>query len=128
MSSFDSIDEILQLTQRKLVVSQKDVRLDEKTSNEIFILLVEESRGSAGGRAGGSGHRRVDRIYGFSCEGGKCQKFFETDDPETIEMFDIPYSAVAMDIKLSDGRPFVVQGIADPDFVASYRSIMNNLK
>ena len=128
MSSFDSIDEIFQLAQRKLVVSQKDVRLDEKTSNEIFILLIEESMGSAGGRAGGSGHRRVDRIYGFSCDAGKCEKFFETDEPGMIEMFDIPYSAVAMDIKLSDGRPFVVQGIADPDFVASYRSIMNNLK
>jgi hypothetical protein len=128
-SNFDSIDKILQLPQRKLVVSQKNVHLDEQqTRNEIFILMVEESSGSAGGRAGGSGHRRVDKIYGFSCEDGKCQKFFETDDPEKIEMFDIPYSAVAMDIKLSDGRPFVVQGIADPEFVASYRSKMNTLK
>jgi hypothetical protein len=126
--TLDSIDAILQLPQRKLVVSQNDVYLDKQTGNEIFILMVEESSGSAGGRAAGSGHRRVNKIYGFSCDRGKCRKFFETDDQATIEMFDIPYSAVAMDIKLSDGRPFVVQGIVDPDFVASYRSIMNNLK
>jgi hypothetical protein len=123
-----SIDAILQLPQRKLVVSQNDVYLDRQAKNEIFVLMVEESRGSAGGRAAGSGHRKVERVYGFSCDGGKCAKFFDTDDQSKIEMFDIPYSAVAMDIKLSDGRPFVVQGIVDPDFVKSYRSVINNLK
>ena len=119
------IDAILQLPQRKLVVAQSDVYLDGQAKNQVFILMVEESRGSAGGRAAGSGHRRIDKIYGFSCEGGKCEKFFETDDQSKIDRFDIPYSAVAMDIKLSDGRPYVVQGIVDPDFVASY---MDNLK
>jgi hypothetical protein len=126
--SADSIDAILQLPQRKLVVSQNDVYLDRQTRNEIFVLMVEESRGSAGGRAAGSGHRKVERVYGFSCDSGKCAKFFDTGDQSEIEMFDIPYSAVAMDIKLSDGTPFVVQGIVDPDFVKSYRSIINNLK
>src|SRR5690606_11208592 len=121
----DSIDDILQLPQRKLVVAQGDVYLDDKQAkNEIFILMVEESRGSAGGRAAGSGHRRMEKIYGFSCDSGTCTKFFEVSDQEKVDQFDIPYSAVAMDIRLSDGRPLVVQGIVDPDFVASYRSVM----
>lgn len=124
----DSIDDILQLPQRKLVVAQGDVHLDNQTKNEIFILMVEESRGSAGGRAGGSGHRRIERIYGFACDGGACTKFFESGEQDKLDQFDIPYSAVAMDIRLSDGRPYVVQGIVDPNFVASYRSIMSNLK
>ena len=124
----DSIDATLQLPQRKLVVAQSDVHLDKQARNEIFILMVEESKGSAGGRAAGSGHRRVEKIYGFSCETGKCAKFFETGEQEKIDEFDIPYSAVAMDIHLSDGRPYVVQGIVDPDFVASYRSVISNLK
>ena len=119
------IDTILQLPQRKLVVAQSDVYLDGQAKNQVFILMVEESKGSAGGRAAGSGHRRIDKIYGFSCDGGKCEKFFETGDQARIDLFDIPYSAVAMDIRLSDGRPYVVQGVIDPDFVASY---MNNLK
>lgn len=124
----DSIDDILQLPQRKLVVAQNDVYLDKQAKNEIFILMVEESTGSAGGRAAGSGHRRVEKIYGFLCDSGKCTKFFEASDQEKVDQFDIPYSAVAMDIQLSDGRPFVVQGIVDPDFVACYRSVISNLK
>jgi len=124
----DSIDAILQLPQRKLVVAQNDVYLDKQTNNEIFILMVEESKGSAGGRAAGSGHRRVERIYGFACSGGACTKFFESAEQDKVDQFDIPYSAVAMDIRLSDGRPYVVQGIVDPDFAASYRSLISNLK
>lgn len=124
----DSLDAILQLPQRKLVVARNDVHLDSKAAgNEIFILMVEESRGSAGGRAAGSGHRRVERIYGFVLEGGRATKFFETKDSQQIDLFDIPYSAVAMDIRLSDGRPYVVQGIVDPDFAASYRAVASNL-
>jgi hypothetical protein len=122
-----SLDDILQLPQRKLVVAQADVLLDRPAKNEIFVLMVEESRGSAGGRAAGSGHRRISKVYGFACD-GNCSKFFETDDPQKVDMFDIPYSAVAMDIRLASGRPYVVQGIVDPDFVAAYRAVINNLK
>jgi hypothetical protein len=128
LMSADSIDSVLQLPQRKLVVSQADVQLDKPARNEVFILMVEESRGSAGGRAAGSGHRRVDKVYGFSCGEGRCEKFFDTADQSIIEQFDIPYSAVAMDIRLSDGKPYVVQGVVDPDFVAGYRSVISNLK
>jgi hypothetical protein len=124
----DSIDAILQLPQRKLVIAKSDVLLDRQINNDIFILMVEESIGSAGGRAAGVGHRRVSRIYGFSCEGGMCVKIFDTDDQDKIDQFDIPYSAVAMDILLSDGKPYVLQGLVDPDFVTSYRSVISNLK
>jgi hypothetical protein len=125
----DSIDTVLQLPQRKIVVAENDVFLDKQNKNDIFILLVQESAGSAGGRAAGFGYRRVERIYGFSChESGKCTKFFDTTEQDKIDQFDIPYSAVAMDIKLSDGRTHVVQGIVDPNFVATYRSVVSNLK
>src|SRR5437867_7443565 len=107
----DSIDAILQLPQRKLVVAQSDVYLNTQAKNEIFVLMVEESKGSAGGRAAGSGHRRIEKIYGFACDGGACAKFFESGDQDKVDHFDIPYSAVAMDIRLSDGSPHVVQGI-----------------
>jgi hypothetical protein len=125
----DSIDTILQLPQRKIVVAESEVFLNKQIKNDIFILLVEESTGSAGGRAAGFGYRRVERIYGFSCyEGGKCTKFFDTTEQGKIDQFDIPYSAVAMDIRLSDGKPYVLQGIVDPSYVATYRSIVSNLK
>ena len=125
----DSIDTILQLPQRKIVVAESEVFLDKQIKNDIFILLVEESTGSAGGRAAGFGYRRVERIYGFSCyERGKCTKFFDTTEQDKIDQFDIPYSAVAMDIRLSDGKPYVLQGIVDPGYVATYRSVVSNLK
>jgi hypothetical protein len=125
----DSLDAILQLPQRKIIVAENDVFLDRQIKNDIFILLVAESIGSAGGRAAGFGYRRVERIYGFSCsETGKCTKFFDTTEQDKIDQFDIPYSAVAMDIRLSNGKSYVVQGIIDPNFVAAYRSVVSNLK
>jgi hypothetical protein len=125
----DSIDAILQLPQRKIVIAENDVLLDKQIKNDIFILMVEESIGSAGGRAAGLGHRRIDRIYGFSCHGGgKCTKFFDTIEQDKINRFEIPYSAVALDIRLSDGKPYILQGIVDSDSVASFRSIVSNLK
>ena len=45
----ESIDEILQLTQRKLVVAQYDIDLGLNARNEVFILMVEELSESAGG-------------------------------------------------------------------------------
>jgi hypothetical protein len=122
------LDEVIQMPQRKLVVSQHDISLDSKANNIVFVLMVEESRGSAGGRAAGSGSRKIDKIYGFSCSTGASKKIVETDEVAKIALFDIPYSAVAMDIKLSDGRPYVVQGIADPKLIAAYLSAASNLK
>src|SRR5215204_3401732 len=122
----DSIDALLQLPQRKIVIAENDVFLDKHIKNDIFILMVEESIGSAGGRAASFGHRRVERIYGFSCYGSsRCTKFFDTIEQD---QFDIPYSAVAMDIRLSDGKPYVLQGIVDPNSVAAYHSVVSNLK
>jgi hypothetical protein len=126
----DAIDSILQLPQRKLVVAHSDILLDRPDAkNEIYVLMVEESRGSAGGRAAGSGHRRISKVYGFVCAEGGCKKAFETADPATVELFDIPYSAVAMDIRLAGGQDYVVQGVVDPDLAASYRQVAtsNNL-
>jgi len=126
---YGSLDAILQLPQRKLVVAQSDVHLNKLDSNnEIFILMVEESRGAAGGRAAGSGNRKIDKVYGFACKGGKCIKLLEIDDPTKVEMFEIPYSAVAMDIVLSTGQPCVVQGIVDSEFAANYKFIADSLK
>jgi hypothetical protein len=122
------LDEVLQFPQRKLVVCQNDLSLDGKDSNTVFVLMVEESRGSAGGRAAGSGSRRIDRVYGFACTDGRSSRIFETDKESDIELFDIPYSAVAMDIKLSDGRPYVVQGVVDPELVSRYLQATSNLK
>jgi hypothetical protein len=117
---------ILQLPKRKLVVSLNDIRLNKNSDieNIIFILMVEESFGSAGGRGGGSGNRKIDKILGFKIKDNKDIKIFETDDAELIEKFDIPYNAVAMDIVLESGEPYVVQGVMDQEIIKSYLKII----
>lgn len=122
-----SIDDVLELPQRKLVVANSDIDLRNNNQNDIFILMVQESHGSAGGRAGGSGGRKIDKVIAFSCSKGICDRYFETFVPEKIDQFEIPYSAVAMDIILSTGKQMVVQGLIDPDIINNYRELTNNL-
>ena len=125
----DLLSHILQLPKRKLVVSSNDIRLDKNMQNEniIFILMVEESFGSAGGRGGGSGNRKIDKIVGFKTNNNIKNLIFETEQSDIIEKFDIPYSAVAMDIILESGKSFVVQGIVDKEMIESYMEIVEKL-
>jgi hypothetical protein len=118
----NSIRDVFALSSRKLIVSSTEIDLSKKVRVDIFFLLVQESRGSAGGRGGGSGTRRIERILGYACENGECKNIFDTEDPSMIEKFEIPYSAVAMDIKLQNGNDLVVQGIVDPVLIKDYKT------
>jgi hypothetical protein len=123
----ESVDEILQYPQRKLVVTDNHIDLTNNKKNEIFILLVEESKGSAGSRAGSSGSRRISKVIGFTCSEGVCSKSFETEDKDSIEQFEIPISAVAMDIRLTTGQSVVVQGVVDKDLIKSYCELVGTI-
>jgi hypothetical protein len=120
-----SLSQILQIPKRKLIVSLNDIILNKNKciENIVFILMVKESFGSAGGRGGGSGNRKIDKIIGFRIGDSKELKIFETENTEIIEKFDIPYNAVAMDIILESGEPYVVQGITDPEMIKEYLKI-----
>ena len=123
------LNEILQIPKRKLVVSLTDIALDknhDNAENIVFILMVEESRGAAGGRGGGSGNRKIDKVIGFKTNNSNSNhlKIFETENADMIEKFDIPYNAVAMDIILESGEPYVVQGITDKEMINSYLKII----
>jgi hypothetical protein len=121
----NELELILLSTQRKLIVIYDELDLSNLSSyNQIFILLVEESKGSAGGRGGGSGHRKIVQVMGFKIDNKNIEKIYDTKDENIIEKFDIPYSALAMDIKLSDGRQIVVQGIIDQNMIKDYNNII----
>jgi hypothetical protein len=123
----NELESLLLNHQRKLLVTYKELDLANTSSfNQIFILLIEESKGSAGGRGGGSGYRKIDQIIGFRIENKNVIKFYETKEKDLIELFEIPYSAVAMDITLSDGKQIVVQGIIDPDMITNYNNIISS--
>ena len=120
----ESLNSVLLDGSRKIVVCINDIDLSKKNENTIFILFVEESRGSAGGRIGGAGLRRISRISCFKITNGTAQKVFETENENAISNFEVPLSAVAMDIKLSTGASKVIQGIVDENLVNNYLNLI----
>lgn len=120
-------NDVLQLPKRKLIVSSNELNLNKiEEGIFVFILTIEESFGSAGGRGGGSGNRKIDKIIGYKSNNKDFLRIFETEDEEIIQRFDIPYSAVAMDIILESGQPYVVQGIIDIKMIQDYLKIINH--
>jgi len=128
---YEDLANIIQLPQRKLIVSLMDIDLtfsaDMDATNTIFVLMIKESRGSAGGRGGGSGMRKIEKILGFNVGQNSNRLIFETADEVEIERFDIPYSAVAQDIVLKSGEKYVVQGVVDPQMVSDYLELIKNI-
>jgi hypothetical protein len=127
MTNYDSLEEVLLLPTRKLVVSSADIDLSKSHDCTVFVLLVEESVGSAGGRAGGSGSRKIDRVLGFRVHQYRIDPIVDSRETEIIDRFDVPYSAVALDIILSNGQESVVQGIVDPVLINEYMRIVNTV-
>ena len=121
----NELESVILGAQRKLLVIYNELDLSAiSSSNQVFILLVEESKGSAGGRGGGSGHRKIAQVIGFKIDNKKIERIYDTKDENIIEKFEIPYSAIAIDIKLSDGRQIVVQGIIDQEMIKNYNNII----
>jgi hypothetical protein len=126
--SQQDLSNLIKLPQRKLIVSSNDIDLTfsagKDTTNTIFVLFVRESRGSAGGRGGGSGMRKIEKILVFDVERNSDKLIYETSSEAEIENFEIPYSAVALDIVLRSGEKYVVQGIVDPQMVSDYLELI----
>jgi hypothetical protein len=127
MTNYSSLEEVLLLPTRKLVVASTDIDLRKSGDCTVFVLLVEESFGSAGGRAGGSGSRKIGRILGFKRHLSRTDLIIDSQETETINQFDVPYSAVALDIFLSTGQESVVQGIVDSVLIEEYMRIVNTV-
>lgn len=127
MTNFSSLEEVLSLSTRKLVVASTEVDLSKSEHSIVFVLLVEESFGSAGGRAGGSGSRKISRILGFKIHQSIISLIIDIREMDVIDRFDVPYSAVALDITLSAGQRSVVQGIVDPILIEEYMRIVNTV-
>jgi hypothetical protein len=127
MTNYSSLEEVLLLPTRKLVVASTDIDLRKSEDCIVFVLLVEESFGSAGGRAGGSGSRKIGRILGFKRHLSRTDLIIDSQETETINQFDVPYSAVALDIFLSTGQESVVQGIVDSVLIEEYMRIVNTV-
>ncbi|OLD01111.1 hypothetical protein AUG19_09185 [archaeon 13_1_20CM_2_54_9] len=109
---------------RKILVAENPVDLKSlQGENFVYLLQLPEGSTAAGGRAGGFGERRVERLYAFHYSNGSCRKLFEVDSPEKLERFELPYHAAGMQVLLPDGTERIISGVVDPEFVASYKQI-----
>jgi len=90
-----------------------------QTSNCVYVLQLLSSQGSAGGRVGGIGERKVIRLLRFEQEQGLWTKAGEWDEPE-LENLELPYHATGLSVLLPDRTERVVSGVIDEDFVNAY--------
>ncbi len=114
MGAIEELDAMLRDPARKLVVSTGYVDLTSEVQNELYIMLIEEAGGAAGGRAGGFGGRSVRKVYHFICKNRSCEKLLETESEALILSVDIPAGIARLPAVLLDGAQEMVYGIVDP--------------
>lgn len=89
--------------------------------NCVYVLDLQQSApGAAGGRVGGIGERKLQRIRRFQVEKELWTKNYETDDAEKLEKFEMPYHAASLGVTMPDGPEKVVTGVVDPQLVEIY--------
>ena len=125
MTPLEELSLLISEKGRRILVAQSAVDLKTlQGENSVYILQLPEESHAAGGRAGGFGERRVEKIYCFHYENGACRKLFEVESPEKLERFELPYHAAGTPVILPDGSERVMSGVIDPEFVASYKLVV----
>lgn len=125
MTPLEELTQLVVEKGRKIIVAQSPVDLQKlQEENSVYILQLPEGSSAAGGRAGGFGERRLEKLYAFHYENGACYKLFEVDSPDKLERFDLPYHATGTAVILPDGSEHVMSGVVDPEFVESYKRVI----
>jgi hypothetical protein len=125
MAALDELAHLLGEKGRRILVAENPVDLKALGGkNSIFVLQLPEGSLAAGGRAGGFGVRKIEKLYAFHYEDGSCRKLFEVDNPEKLENFELPYHAAGTPIIMPDGSERIISGVIDPEFVAGYKQIV----
>jgi hypothetical protein len=119
------LEELAQLARehgRRIFVAAHSIDLSANNgSNRIYVLeLPTEAAGVAGGRVGGVGERRVRKVFCYRQEIGKWVKVYETEDPERLQRYELPYHAAGLTVILPDGRERVVSGVVDEQLIQAY--------
>jgi hypothetical protein len=125
MTPLEELAHLISEKGRRILVAQNPVDLKTlQGENAVYILQLPEDSHAAGGRAGGFGERRVEKIYSFHYLNGSCRKVFEVEAPEKLERFELPYHAAGTPVILPDGSERVISGVIDPEFVESYQQVV----
>ncbi len=124
MTALEELTKLLSEKGRRIIVAENPIDLKSMAGdNSIFVLQLPEAGTAAGGRAGGFGERRVEKLYAFHYANGTCRKLFEVDSPDKLERYELPYHAAGTPVVLPDGSERIVSGVIDPEFAESYKQI-----
>ena len=122
MTPLDELVSLLNESSRRIFVAERTIEFnDAHGENCVYVLeLPGASPGSAGGRVGGFGERRLIKLLCFQQHDGKWIKPFETEDLARLERLELPYHATGLSVILPDGCERVVSGVLDQEFVRKY--------
>ena len=122
MTPLEELAQLASEKSRRIFVAERSIDLRENEGrNCVYVLQLPTSApGAAGGRVGGIGERRIQKLYCFRLENGKWIKVYETDDLGKLDMFELPYHAAGLSIVLPDGSEKVVSGVVDEEFIRQY--------
>lgn len=122
MTPLEELGQLVSEKSRRIFVAESPIDLrDSETRNCVYVLQLPTSApGAAGGRVGGIGERKIEKVYCFRLENGKWMKVYETDDLNKLERFELPYHAAGLSIVLTDGSEKVVSGVVDREFIRQY--------
>jgi len=125
LSTLEELTQLLAEKSRRIFVAQAsiDLRSSEGTNCVYVLQLPTSAPGAAGGRIGGIGERRIQKLYCFRLENGKWMKIYETEDEGKLGRFELPYHAAGLTVIFPDGTERVVSGVVDEEFVQKYDQI-----
>ena len=125
MTPLEELTKLVSEKGRKIIVAERPVDLHNlREPNSVYILQLPDGSGAAGGRTGGFGERRVEKLHAFHYENGACHKLYEIDSADKLERFELPYHAAGTPVILPDGSERVMSGVIDPEFVESYKQVV----
>ena len=122
MTPLEELTQLASEKSRRIFVAENPIDLSVfEGRNCVYVLqLPVDARGSAGGRIGGVGERKIVKIYCFRQENERWIKVYDTENEEKLEKFELPYHAAGLSITLPDRTERVVSGVVDQEFIQRY--------
>ena len=122
MSALEHLIQLIDEKDRRVFIAQHSIDLQIKEGeNRVYVLeLPTSAPGSAGGRIGGIGERKVLKLHCFRLSTGNWTKVCEIEDADKLERLELPYDATGLNVILPDGTDRAVTGVIDGDLLQRY--------
>jgi hypothetical protein len=124
LSALEQLAQLASEGTRRIFIAQHSINLQANAGeNCIYVLeLPANYRGTAGGRIGGFGERKIQKLYRFNFGKEREAEVYETEDPEKLERLELPYHAASVDLTMPDGTEKIVSGVIDAELVQRYNA------